>query len=93
MGKGLEEVDTATQDVFSQPLKRDTSADRIRAMLDDVDIEESDSSFKKYLDDKYNKKSLDDLAENERIALKEDLFSGKIPKTPKPAPKPIARQN
>ena len=90
MGKGLEEVDTATQDVFSQPLKRDTSADRIRAMLDDVDIEESDSSFKKYLDDKYNKKSLDDLAENERIALKEDLFSGKIPKTPKPAPKPIS---
>ncbi len=78
MGKGLEEVDTATQHVFSQPLSRDSSYARIKAIMADIDVEEDSPQFLSYLEKKFNKKSLDELGENERIALKEDLFKGRI---------------
>ena len=92
MGKGLEEVDTATQDVFSQPLARDNTPDRIRAIMDDLDIEETDAAFLKNIEKNFGKKHLDELAENERIALKEQLFAGRIKPTPKPKPKLISNK-
>jgi hypothetical protein len=78
MGKGLEEVDTASKDAFSQPLRRDITTDRIRAIMDDVNIDEADPKFIASLEKKYNVRSLDDLSDTDRIAIKEDLYRGQM---------------
>ena len=91
MGKGLEEVDTAPKDPFSQPLRRDISIDRIRAILDDVDIDESDPKFVADLKKKFNVEVLEDLSDTDRVALKEEIYRGKMSFSKPAKPKKISK--
>ena len=90
MGKGLEEVDTATTQPFSQPLRRDISLERTRAILDDLDIDENDSKFVESLNEKFNVKSLDELSDTDIVALKEEVYRGKMATTAPVKAKPIS---
>ena len=90
MGKGLEETDASIKDVPTKPLSKDHSTDRIRLMLLDVNIDENDPAFIKGLNKRFDKASLDELSEPERILLKEDIFAGKVKSSPVKELKPIS---
>ncbi len=84
MGKGLEEVDETPENAFSQPLGRDNSLSRIRAIMDDLNIEETDPVFKADLEKKFGKSNLEDFSDAERLELKDRLFKAQM-KVEKPA--------